>query len=53
MLGKSARSTPGAQTYKLHPDRARGSLGVTGTITVSTSAPSGGSDGDIWLERET
>lgn len=24
---------------------------ITGTITVSTSAPSGGSDGDIWLER--
>lgn len=26
--------------------------GITGTITVSTSTPSGGSDGDIWLERE-
>lgn len=24
---------------------------VSGTITVSTSAPSGGADGDIWLER--
>lgn len=24
--------------------------GVTGTITVSTSAPSGGSDGDLWLQ---
>lgn len=26
--------------------------GVTGTITVSTSAPSGGSDGDLWFQRE-
>lgn len=26
--------------------------GITGTFTVSTSTPSGGSDGDIWLERE-
>lgn len=26
------------------------SSGVTGTITVSTSNPSGGSDGDIWLK---
>lgn len=25
---------------------------VSGTITVSTSTPSGGSSGDIWLERE-
>lgn len=24
--------------------------GVTGTITVSTSAPSGGADGDLWLK---
>ena len=28
-----------------------GTLG-SGEIYVSTSAPSGGSDGDIWLERE-
>lgn len=27
------------------------SSGVSGTISVSTSAPSGGADGDIWLER--
>ncbi len=25
--------------------------GVSGTVTVSTSTPSGGADGDIWLER--
>ena len=31
-----------------HNDAALGS----GEIYVSTSAPSGGSDGDIWLERE-
>jgi hypothetical protein len=28
------------------------SSGVSGTITVSTSGPSGGADGDIWLQRE-
>lgn len=28
-----------------------GSTDLTGTITVSTSDPSGGSDGDIWLKR--
>ncbi len=25
---------------------------VVGKLTISTSAPSGGSDGDIWLQRE-
>lgn len=29
-------------------------LGISaiGTVTISTSAPSGGSDGDLWLQRE-
>lgn len=33
-------------------DAARAALSAEKTITVSTSAPSGGSDGDIWFVRE-
>lgn len=49
----TARSTLGAQASSSILTALAASSGVTGTITVSTSAPSGGSDGDIWLERET
>lgn len=49
----TARSTLGAQASSSILTALAASSGVTGTITVSTSAPSGGSDGDIWLERAT
>jgi hypothetical protein len=39
-----------AQNSKL--SNLAASSGVSGTITVSTSGPGGGADGDIWLQRE-
>lgn len=46
----TARATLGAQASSAILS-ALAASSVSGTITVSTSAPSGGADGDIWLER--